>query len=123
MQGKIIAYQGVEGAYSHLACRNAFPKSVAIACSSFEDAVKLVEEKTADFAMIPVENSTAGRVEEIYRLIPESSLFIIDEHFEPATTASSGSKGALWSPSVTSPPTRRHSPNAAATSSTSTLPP
>ena len=96
MQGKIIAYQGVEGAYSHLACRNAFPRSVAIACSSFEDAVKLVEEKTADFAMIPVENSTAGRVEEIYRLIPESSLFIIDEHFEPVNHCLLGIKGSTF---------------------------
>ncbi|NOX15051.1 MAG: prephenate dehydratase [Epsilonproteobacteria bacterium] len=83
MNDKIIAYQGVEGAYSHLACKNAFPKSISIACESFEDAMKLVEDGTANFAMIPVENSTAGRVEEIYRLIPKSSLFIIKEHFEP----------------------------------------
>ncbi|MFK5882434.1 MAG: prephenate dehydratase [Sulfurospirillum sp.] len=83
MNDKIIAYQGVEGAYSHLACKNAFPKSISIACESFEDAMKLVEDETADFAMIPVENSTAGRVEEIYRLIPKSSLFIVSEHFEP----------------------------------------
>ncbi len=83
MNDKIIAYQGVEGAYSHLACKNAFPKSISIACESFEDAMELVKNKTADFAMIPVENSTAGRVEEIYRLIPKSSLFIVSEHFEP----------------------------------------
>jgi len=83
MNDKIIAYQGVEGAYSHLACKNAFPKSISIACESFEDAMRLVEKGTANFAMIPVENSTAGRVEEIYRLIPKSSLFIVSEHFEP----------------------------------------
>jgi len=83
MNDKIVAYQGVEGAYSHLACKNVFPKSISIACESFEDAMKLVENKTVDFAMIPVENSTAGRVEEIYRLIPKSSLFIVGEHFEP----------------------------------------
>ncbi len=83
MNDKVIAYQGVEGAYSHLACKNTFPKSISIACESFEDAIKLVENETADFAMIPVENSTAGRVEEIYRLIPKSSLFIVKEHFEP----------------------------------------
>jgi len=94
MHGKVIAYQGVEGAYSHLACRNAFPKSVSIACASFEDAVKLVEDHTADFAMIPVENSTAGRVEEIYRLIPKSSLFIIDEHFEPVNHCLLGIQGS-----------------------------
>merc|ERR1711941_169036 len=37
----------------------------------------------ADFAMSPVENSTAGRVEEIYRLIPKMQLHITEEHFEP----------------------------------------
>ena len=83
MNDKIIAYQGVEGAYSHLACKNAFPKSISITCESFEDAMELVKNETVDFAMIPVENSTAGRVEEIYRLIPKSSLFIVSEHFEP----------------------------------------
>ncbi len=94
MNDKIIAYQGVEGAYSHLACKNAFPKSISIACESFEKAMKLVENKTADFAMIPVENSTAGRVEEIYRLIPKSSLFIVDEHFEPVNHCLLGIKGS-----------------------------
>ncbi len=93
MNDKIIAYQGVEGAYSHLACKNAFPKSISIACESFEDAMRLVEKGTADFAMIPVENSTAGRVEEIYRLIPESSLFIVNEHFEPVNHCLLGIKG------------------------------
>ncbi len=94
MNDKIIAYQGVEGAYSHLACKNAFPKSISIACESFEDAMKLVENRTADFAMIPVENSTAGRVEEIYRLIPKSSLFIVNEHFEPVNHCLLGIKNS-----------------------------
>ncbi len=94
MNDKIIAYQGVEGAYSHLACKNAFPKSISIACESFEDAMKLVKNKTVDFAMIPVENSTAGRVEEIYRLIPKSSLFIVSEHFEPVNHCLLGIKGS-----------------------------
>ncbi|WP_458699804.1 prephenate dehydratase [Sulfurospirillum sp. 1307] len=83
MNDKIIAYQGVEGAYSHLACKRAFPNSISIACDSFVNAMKLVESGTANFAMIPLENSTAGRVEEIYRLIPKLSLYIIKEHFEP----------------------------------------
>jgi prephenate dehydratase len=94
MNDKVIAYQGVEGAYSHLACKNAFPKSISIACESFEDAMKLVEKGTADFAMIPVENSTAGRVEEIYRLIPKSSLYIVKEHFEPVNHCLLGIKGS-----------------------------
>jgi len=94
MTDKVIAYQGVEGAYSHLACQNAFPHSRSIACESFEDAMELVENRTADLAMIPVENSTAGRVEEIYRLIPKSSLFIVDEHFEPVNHCLLGIPGS-----------------------------
>ncbi len=94
MNDKIIAYQGVEGAYSHLACKKAFPNSITIACDSFSDAMKLVESKTADLAMIPVENSTAGRVEEIYRLIPKLSLYIVQEHFEPVNHCLLGIKGA-----------------------------
>ncbi len=78
-----IAYQGYQGAYSHLACKNAFPNMRAIACESFLDAMMMVEKDKAKIAMIPLENSTAGRVEEIYRLIPKMSLYVIGEHFEP----------------------------------------
>jgi prephenate dehydratase len=83
MKDKVIAYQGIQGAYSHLAYKNVFPTSLAIACESFQDAMQLVENGEADLAMIPIENSTAGRVEEIYRLIPKMQLHILDEHFEP----------------------------------------
>ncbi|MCP5169631.1 MAG: prephenate dehydratase [Hahellaceae bacterium] len=78
-----IAYQGHEGAYSHLSCQRVFPGHQAIACSSFREAMRIAERGEADMAMIPVENSTAGRVEEIYRLIPEMQLHIVGEHFEP----------------------------------------
>jgi prephenate dehydratase len=90
----VIAYQGVEGAYSHLACKSFFPDSIAIACHSFEDAMKLVEAETANFAMIPLENSTAGRVEEIYRKIPQLSLYIVNEHFQPVKHCLLGVKGS-----------------------------
>ena len=80
---KKVAYQGVEGAYSHLACYHVYPKYEAIACKSFDDTMYLVEEDEADIAMIPMENSTAGRVEEIYRLIPKMKLYIVAEHYEP----------------------------------------
>ena len=80
---KKVAYQGVKGAYSHLACYNQFPEYEAIACKSFDDTMYLVEEGDADIAMIPMENSTAGRVEEIYRLIPKMKLHIVDEYFHP----------------------------------------
>jgi prephenate dehydratase len=79
----LIVYQGVEGAYSHLACQHVFPNREASACETFQDAMQAVEKGRANLAMIPVENSTAGRVEEIYRLIPKMSLHIVGEHFEP----------------------------------------
>jgi prephenate dehydratase len=80
---KKIAYQGVQGAYSEQACKNAYPDYKTIACDTFHEAMWMVEEGDADLAMIPLENSTAGRVEEIYRLIPKMSLHVIAEHFEP----------------------------------------
>lgn len=79
----IIAYQGFPGAYSHLACSRVFPQMDARACDSFVDAMFMVERGEAQLAMIPLENSTAGRVEEIYRLMPKTQLHIIGEHFEP----------------------------------------
>lgn len=78
-----VAYQGTAGAYSHLACRKVFPDWEAVGCDDFVGALELVANGFADRAMIPLENSTAGRVEEIYRLIPRTSLFVIAEHFEP----------------------------------------
>lgn len=83
MNKQTIAYQGVQGAYSHLACNTVFPEADSIACESFQEAMYLVEKGEAQLAMIPVENSTAGRVEEIYRLIPKMKLNILDEHFQP----------------------------------------
>ena len=80
---KTIAYQGVQGAYSEQACKNAYGDHETIACDTFHEAMWLVEQGDADLAMIPLENSTAGRVEEIYRLIPKMALHVIGEHFEP----------------------------------------
>jgi len=80
---KKIAYQGVQGAYSEQACKNAYPEYETIACDTFHEAMWMVESGDADIAMIPLENSTAGRVEEIYRLIPKMALHVIAEHFEP----------------------------------------
>lgn len=79
----IVAYQGVEGAYSHLSCKTVFPDYEPYACVDFQAAILMVERGEAEFAMIPLENSTAGRVEEIYRLLPNTHLQIVAEHFEP----------------------------------------
>lgn len=80
---KKIAYQGVEGAYSEQACKNAYSDYTTLACDTFQEAMWMVESGDADLAMIPLENSTAGRVEEIYRLIPKMALHVIAEHFQP----------------------------------------
>jgi len=80
---KKIAYQGVQGAYSEQACKNAYTDYKTVACDTFHEAMWMVESGDSDLAMIPLENSTAGRVEEIYRLIPKMALHVIGEHFEP----------------------------------------
>ncbi|MBU2965345.1 prephenate dehydratase [Amphritea sp. 2_MG-2023] len=89
----IIAFQGVEGAYSHLSCRRVFPEMEAFACETFVEAMLMVDQGKSKLAMIPLENSTAGRVEEIYRLMPKSQLHIIGEHFEPVSHCLLGVKG------------------------------
>lgn len=76
-----IAFQGLPGAYSNLACREMFPAMEALPCASFEDAFAAVNEGRAALAMIPIENSLAGRVADIHHLLPDSGLFIIAEHF------------------------------------------
>ncbi len=77
-----IAFQGVHGAYSDMACRAAFPDMTTLACASFEDTFAAVAEGRAGRAMIPIENSSAGRVADIHHLLPESGLHIVGEHFQ-----------------------------------------
>ncbi|MGR3372467.1 MAG: prephenate dehydratase [Pseudooceanicola nanhaiensis] len=76
-----IAFQGELGAYSHEACVNARPDCVALPCRTFEEAIEAVKAGEADLAMLPVENSTYGRVADIHSLLPQSGLHIIEEHF------------------------------------------
>jgi prephenate dehydratase len=80
MTGK-IAIQGELGSYSHEACRNARPGLEVLPCRTFEDAIEAVRNGTAQQAMLPVENSTYGRVADIHRLLPHSGLHIVDEAF------------------------------------------
>jgi prephenate dehydratase len=77
-----IAFQGAPGAYSDLACRRVFPAMTSLPCAAFEDAFAAVREGRAALAMMPIENSVAGRVADIHHLMPDSGLFIIAEHFE-----------------------------------------
>jgi prephenate dehydratase len=76
-----IAFQGEPGAYSHQACHAARPQLEALPCPTFEAVIDAVREGRAEQAMLPVENTTYGRVADIHRLLPESGLHIIDEAF------------------------------------------
>ena len=76
-----IAYQGEPGANSHLVCMQHYPEWEALACASFEDVFASVESGEADLAMIPIDNSIAGRVADIHHFLPTSGLHIIGEHF------------------------------------------
>ena len=77
----LIAFQGNPGAYSHLACRQAFPDLEVLPCESFEDVFAAVESGEARLAMLPIENSVAGRVADVHHLLPHSTLHIVGEHF------------------------------------------
>ena len=77
-----VAFQGLRGAYSQLACREAVPGMAPLPCDTFEDAFAAVGEGRARYAMIPIENSLAGRVADIHHLLPDSGLYIVAEHFQ-----------------------------------------
>jgi len=76
-----IAFQGELGAYSHEACLKARPDMDPLPCRTFQEVVAAVQGGQADLAMLPVENSTYGRVADIHSLLPRSGLRIIDEAF------------------------------------------
>ena len=61
-----VVFQGQRGAYSHLACRQVCPHFEALPAESFEDAFAAVREGRAERAMIPIDNSVAGRVAELW---------------------------------------------------------
>ena len=82
MSNKIkFSFQGVKGAYSELAGKNLYPNSISIPCKTFEEMFESVRKKDADVALVPIENSRAGRVADTQRLIPDSNLKIIGEYF------------------------------------------
>ena len=81
MSGRKISFQGEPGAYSHQACREAMPDYEAVPCATFEDAVAMVKTGASELAMLPVENSTYGRVADIHHMLPETGLSIVDEAF------------------------------------------
>ena len=93
-----IAYQGEPGANSHMVINQNYPDAEPVPCASFEHVFAAVEGGQADLAMIPIDNSLAGRVADIHHFLPTSGLHIVAEHFlriqfalmaTPATTLES----------------------------------
>lgn len=90
----VIAFQGSPGAYSDLSCRTVFPGMTTLPCPAFEDAFAAVRNGQAALAMIPVENSVAGRVADIHHLLPDGGLYIVGEHFQRVNHQLLAPKGA-----------------------------
>jgi prephenate dehydratase len=80
---KKIVFQGEPGANSHIAAREVYPDYQVVPCQTFEDCFAALQSGAADLGMIPVENSTAGRVVDIHNLLPSANLHIIGEYFLP----------------------------------------
>jgi len=91
---KKIVFQGEPGANSHLAIKEAYPKAEAVPAATFEDCFAAVTNAKADLAMIPIENSLAGRVADIHHLLPVSGLHIVGEFFLPIHFQLMAPKGA-----------------------------
>ncbi|MEC8546476.1 MAG: prephenate dehydratase domain-containing protein, partial [Pseudomonadota bacterium] len=89
-----IAFQGEPGANSHIACQNCHPDMDVMACATFEQTFAALRDGAAALAMIPVENTVAGRVADIHRLLPGSGLYITGEHFMRVNHCLLGLKGA-----------------------------
>src|ERR671910_3271735 len=83
MTSKRISFQGEPGANPPIACQETHPDWEALPCPTFEDAFAAVAEGEAELAMIPIENSIAGRVADIHHLLPTSGLHLVGEHFLP----------------------------------------
>ena len=89
-----IAFQGEPGANSHIAITEVYPRAEAVPCPTFEDCFAAVTNGAVDLAMIPIENSLAGRVADIHHLLPVSGLHIVGEHFLPIRFQLMAAKGA-----------------------------
>ena len=92
-----IAYQGEPGANSHIACVENFADCEPVACATFEDAFAALRDGAAELAMIPIENSIAGRVADIHNLLPAANVHIIAETFLPIRFQLLGLPGARLS--------------------------
>jgi prephenate dehydratase len=77
-----IAFQGEKGAYSHIACEEIYKGAEIKNCATFEETFKIAFDDESIKAIIPLENSLAGRVADIHHLLPKYKLQIYGEHFQ-----------------------------------------
>ena len=89
-----ISFQGALGSYSHQASTKFFKDPLVLPCDSFEEAIETVRTGKADKAILPVDNSTYGRVADIHSLLPASKLFITAEYFLPVDIFMLGTKSS-----------------------------
>lgn len=92
--GHNIAFQGSSGAYHEQAALKVYPDAKTLACETFDDTFRAAQSGAADLAIIAVDNTLAGRVADVHRLLPKSNLYIIGETFMPIRHALLGLKGA-----------------------------
>lgn len=98
VEGVRVVHQGVEGAYSHAAAIQYFGKDAEIYhVARFEDAMKEVQLGNADYAVMPIENSSAGAVIDMYDLLTRYDNYIVAETFLPVNHALLGVPGAMLS--------------------------
>ena len=95
MKKKIkIAFQGENGAYSHLACLKVFPDADVKACKTFDQAFKLAKGSSDFKIVIPITNSSTGSIADMHYLLPKYKLQIHAEHFQKVNHNLLGVKGS-----------------------------
>ncbi|HWO07291.1 MAG TPA: prephenate dehydratase domain-containing protein [Candidatus Paceibacterota bacterium] len=94
MVQKIVGYQGVPGSYSSIAAGECFPSAESKGFPTFEDVVRTLQRGEIQYGLLPIENSTSGRVADLHHLLPKSGLAIIGEHFLPIRHCLIGYRGA-----------------------------
>lgn len=93
MKKKRIALLGEEGSFHHLVAKELFTGQEMIHCEKFEELTVLVEQNKADFAVMAIENSTAGSILPNYELIRKSSLLITQEYYRKIALSLLGKQG------------------------------
>jgi prephenate dehydratase len=91
---KAVGYQGVPGAYSSIAATQRFPRLRSVGFPTFDAVIQALREKTIAYGMLPIENSTSGRIADIHNLLHSNDIHIVDERFLPIHHCLIGTKNA-----------------------------